>query len=60
MGEQSRLSTWPDVNVLTLQHYVNQQTQHNTPNILVLHAALQHVPAAYISDHQAGIGSQKQ
>jgi hypothetical protein len=47
------------LNIAALREPTNT-TQHNTPNILVLHAALQHVSAAYISHHQAGIGSQKQ
>jgi len=49
----------PVVYFLSSQCYINRQTQHNRPNILVLYSALLHVSAVHISHHQAGISSHK-
>jgi len=45
---------------LSLQRYINRQTQHYIPNIPVLHSALLHVSAVYINHRQAGISSDKE
>ena len=45
---------------LSLQCYINQQTQHNRPNIPFLHSALQNVSAVRISHRHAAIGSHKE